>query len=175
MFGQRHQDSYLVMRDTSGISLRLGRTVGQLLDMRRETQWPFPVATGIMGLLLIFKRSQSSSPFEASNSTCLSRCEKDVRPPVEMRQGTTAFSRVSTENSDIPSSCEMKHKACIQITAGKSGLLLSQGISVCIPLEAANSGFLPHNCYLENPHPEVFVESWHTSCVEARESALISR
>ena len=33
---------------------------------------------------------------------------RDVRPPVQMRQGTRFFSRVSKEDSDIPSSCEMK-------------------------------------------------------------------
>ena len=33
-------------------------------------------------------------------------------------------------------------RACIEATAGKSSLLLSQGISVSIPLEAENSGSL---------------------------------
>ena len=32
----------------------------------------------------------------------------DVIHPVEIRRRPTAFSRVSTGNSDIPSSCEMK-------------------------------------------------------------------
>ena len=32
----------------------------------------------------------------------------DVRPPVQMRQRLTAFSSVSTGDSDMPSSCEMK-------------------------------------------------------------------
>ena len=54
--------------------------------MRQETQSPFPVATGILGFLSIFKKSQPSSSFEALNSTCLLRCQRDVRPPVEMRQ-----------------------------------------------------------------------------------------
>ena len=47
-------------------------------------------------------------PFEALNSACLSRCQRDVRPPVEMRQGHRAFSRASIGDSDIPTSCEMK-------------------------------------------------------------------
>ena len=29
---------------------------------------------------------------------------RDVRPPVQMRRGTRVFSRVSTEDSEIPSS-----------------------------------------------------------------------
>ena len=56
------------------------------------------------------KKSQASSPFEALNSVCLSRCQRDVIPPVQMRRRPTAFSRVSTVYSDIPSSCEMKEK-----------------------------------------------------------------
>ena len=42
------------------------------------------------------------------NSVCFSRGQRDVRPPVQMRWTTTAFSRVSTADSDMPSSCEMK-------------------------------------------------------------------
>ena len=72
MFLQRLQDSCLLTRDTSGISSRLGRAIGMLLEVRLETQGPFPVATVILGFLSIFKRSQALSPFESLNSTCLS-------------------------------------------------------------------------------------------------------
>ena len=105
---QRRQDSCLVVRDTSRFSSRLGRGRGMPLDMKRETQSPFPVATGVLGFLSIFKRSQALSIFEALNSTCLSSCQSDVRPHVKMSQGARAFSRVSTGDSDIPSSSEMK-------------------------------------------------------------------
>ena len=76
--------------------------------MRREALGPFPVATGIFGFLSIFKKSQALSPFEALNSACLSMCQRDVRPPVKMRQGRRAFSRVHTGHSDIPTTCEKK-------------------------------------------------------------------
>ena len=76
--------------------------------MRRETQDPFPVATGILGFLSIFKTSQTSSPFEALNSAFLSNFQRDMRSHVENRRGTSAFPRVSTVDSDIPSCCEMK-------------------------------------------------------------------
>ena len=66
------------------------------------------VGTVILGFLSIFKNSQASSPYEALNSACLSRGQRDVRPPVQMRRTPTAFSRVSTAYSDMPSSCEMK-------------------------------------------------------------------
>ena len=66
----------------------------------------------------IFKKSQASSPFEALNSTFLSRCQRDVRPPVQMRQRPRAFSRVSTGDSDIPSSCEMKDEPALKPLQG---------------------------------------------------------
>ena len=96
--------SCLAARETSGFLSRLGKAIGTCLELRRETQGPFPVATGILGFLSIFKSSQESSCFEALNSACLSSCQRDVRPPVEMRRGTRAFSMVSTGDSDIPSS-----------------------------------------------------------------------
>ena len=75
MFVQQRQDSCLITRDTSQISLRLGRAIGMLLEVRRETQSPIPVATGIFGFLSIFKRSQASSPFKALNPACFLRCQ----------------------------------------------------------------------------------------------------
>ena len=50
------------------------------------------------------------SHFEVLNFLCLSKIQRDVRPPVQMRRGPRAFSRVSTGDSDIPSSCEVKDK-----------------------------------------------------------------
>ena len=90
--------------------------------MRRETQGPFPVATGILEFLSIFKRSQGLSSVEACNSTFLLRCQKGVKPPVEMRWGTRALSRVSTGDSDIPSCCERKHRLAFESLQGKQAL-----------------------------------------------------
>ena len=78
--------------------------------MRQETKSHFLVGKEILGFLSIFKNSQASSPFEALNSVCLSRYQSDVIPPIQMRERTMDFSRVSTGDSDIPSSCEMKHE-----------------------------------------------------------------
>ena len=80
-----------------------------LLEVRQETEGHFLFGTVILGPLSIFKKSQASAPYEALNSMCLSRCQIDVIPPVLMRRRLTAFSRVSTGDSDIPSSCDMKH------------------------------------------------------------------
>ena len=98
IFLKQHQNSSLVMRDTSGISSRLGRAIWMLLEVRWETQCAFPFSTGILGFLPIFKKSQASSPFEALNSVCLLICQRDVRPPVQMRRGPRFLSMVSTGN-----------------------------------------------------------------------------
>ena len=82
--------------------MRFGRAIRRLLEVRREAKGPFLVATVILVFLSIFKKSESSSPFEALNSVCLTRCQRDVRPPVQMRWGSRAFSRVSKSDSDIP-------------------------------------------------------------------------
>ena len=108
MFVPRRHDSCLVTRDASGISSRLGRATRSLLEVRRETQGPFLVATVILGFLSIFNNSQPSSPFEALNSACLLKFQRDVRPPVQMRRGPRAFSMVSTGDSHIVSCCEVK-------------------------------------------------------------------
>ena len=79
-----------------------------LLEVRQETEVHFLVGTVILGFLSIFKKSQASSPYEELNSVCLSRAQRDLRSPVQMRRTTTAFSRVSTGDSDMPSSCEVK-------------------------------------------------------------------
>ena len=76
--------------------------------MRQETEVHFLFGTVMLGLLFIFKKSQASSPYEAFNSVCLSRGHRDVRPPVQMTLTPTAFSMVSTRDSDMTSSCEIK-------------------------------------------------------------------
>ena len=76
--------------------------------MRLETEVLFLFGTVMLGLISIFKKSQASSPYEAFNSEYLSRAHRDVRPPVQMMLTPTAFSRFSTRDSDMSSSCEMK-------------------------------------------------------------------
>ena len=78
------------------------------MEVRQETEVHFLFGTVMLGLLSIFKKRQASSPYEALNSVCLSKGQRDVRPPVQIRQKPMAFSRVSTGDSDMPSSCEMK-------------------------------------------------------------------
>ena len=69
-----------------------------LLEVRQETEVHFLFGTVILGFLSIFKKSQASSPFEAFYSVCLSRRERYVIPPAQMRRRPTTFSRVSTRD-----------------------------------------------------------------------------
>ena len=89
-----------------------------LLKVRREAKRPLLVGTIVLVFLSIFTKSQGLSPFEALNSAHLSICQKDVRPSVRKTWWTMAFSRVSTEDSIIPSSCEMKYEPAFKPLQG---------------------------------------------------------
>ena len=86
--------------------------------MSQEAKRPLLVGTVILVFLSIFTKSQASSPFEALNSAHFSNCQRDVRPSVQKRLRTMAFSRVSTGESDIPSSCEMKDEPAFKALQG---------------------------------------------------------
>ena len=98
--------------------LKASQSTRMILELRLETEVPFLAATVILAFLSIFNKSKSSSPFEALNSACLSRSQNDVRPPVQIKQGPKAFSRVCTGDSDIPSSCEVKEKSAFKPLLG---------------------------------------------------------
>ena len=119
---QRCQDSCLVARDTLRVSSSRGRAVGTPLRLSWETKGPFPVATVILELLSIFKNSKVRSPVEASNSALLLRCQRGVKPPVVMRWGTRALSRVSRVDSDIPPCLEWKHGLAFESLQGNQAL-----------------------------------------------------
>ena len=97
----------------------LGRKIHTLLEVSREAKLPLLVFTVILVFLSIFTKSQTSSPFEALNSAHLSKSQINVRPSVQKRLRTMAFSRVSTGDSDIPSSYEMKDEPAFKAMHGK--------------------------------------------------------
>ena len=97
----------------------LGRKIQTLLEVSQETKRPLLVGTVILVFLSIFRKSQALSPFEALNSVHLSKSQMDVRPSVQKRLRTTAFSRVSTGDPNIPSSCEMKDEPAFKALQGK--------------------------------------------------------
>ena len=86
--------------------------------MRWEAKRPLLVGTVILVFLSILSKSQASSSFEALNSAHLSKSQMDVRPSVKKRLRTVSFSRVSTGDSDIPSSCEMKDEPVFKALQG---------------------------------------------------------
>ena len=89
-----------------------------LLDVRREAKCPLLVGTVILEFLSIFTKSQASSPFEALNSTSITRCQRYVRPPVHKSWRHKAFSGVSTLDSDTPSSFELKDEPAFKPLQG---------------------------------------------------------
>ena len=97
----------------------LGRKIQTLLEVRLEAKRPLLVSTVLSVFLSIFTKSQASSPFEALNSAHLSKSQMDVGPSVQKTLRTMAFSRVSTGDSDIPSSCEMKDEPAFMALQGK--------------------------------------------------------
>ena len=97
----------------------LGRKIQTLLEVSREARRPLLFGTVILVFLSNFTKSQASSPFEALNSAYLLKSQMDLRPSVQKRLRTMAFSRVSTGDSDIPSSCEMKGEPAFTALQGK--------------------------------------------------------
>ena len=97
----------------------LGRKIQTLLEVSREAKRPLLVGTVILVFLSIFTKSQASSPFEALNSEQLSKSQMDVRPSVQKRLRTTAFSMDSPGVSDMLSSCEMKDEPAFKALQGK--------------------------------------------------------
>ena len=96
----------------------LGRKIQTLLEMSQEAKRPLLVSTVILVFLSIFTKSQASSPFEALNSAHLSKSQMDVRPTVQKKLRTMAFSRDSTGDTDIRSSCEMKDEPAFKALQG---------------------------------------------------------
>ena len=97
----------------------LGRKIHTLLEVSLEAKRPLLIGTVILVFLSIFTKSLASSPFEALNSKHLSKSQVDVRPSVQKMLRTMAFSRVSTGDSDIRSSCEMKDEPEFKALQGK--------------------------------------------------------
>ena len=97
----------------------LGRKIHTHLEVSREAKLTLLVGTVILVFLSIFTKSQASSPVEAMNSVHLSKSQMDVRPSVQKRLRTMASSRLSTGDSDIPSSFEMKDEPAFKALQGK--------------------------------------------------------
>ena len=97
----------------------LGKKIQTLLEVSREAKGPLLVGTVILVFLSISTKSHASSPFESLKSAHLSKSQMDVRPSVQKRLRTMAFPRVSTGDSGMPSSCEMKFEPEFKALQGK--------------------------------------------------------
>ena len=86
--------------------------------MRREAKPPLLVGTVILVFLSIFRKRRALSTFEEMNSAHLSMCQNDVRPSVQKRWRTLAFSKFSTGNLVIPTSCEIKYEPAFKPLQG---------------------------------------------------------
>ena len=97
----------------------LGRKIQILLEESRDAKRLLLVGTVTLVFLSIFTKTQASSPFEVLNSAHFSKSQMDVRPSLQKRLRTMAFSRVSTGDPDIRSSCEMKDEPALKALQGK--------------------------------------------------------
>ena len=61
-----------------------------------------------IGITINFHEESGLGTFGSTELRGPLEVSRDVRPPVQMRLGTRAFSRDCTEDSDMPLSCEMK-------------------------------------------------------------------
>ena len=77
-----------------------------------------------IGIPINFHEESGIVTFEELNSVHLLKSHMDVRPSVQKRLRTMAFSRVSTGYSDIPTSCEMKDENAFKALQGKPAFFL---------------------------------------------------
>ena len=140
--------------------------------MRWETKHPFLVSTEILGFLSIFKKRQASSPYEILNSVGFSRCYRDVRPL--SRWGEQLLLSLVSPQGIQTCLHLVRWKTCLNLShCRKISPSFKSGPPGSIPLETKNTGSLSHPyCWGKTP-PEVLLESWLTSSVKDRESALI--
>ena len=137
--------------------------------MRLEAKHPLLVGTVLLVFVSIFTKSQALSPFEALNSAHLSKCQRDLRISVQKRLRTIAFSRVSTRDSDIASSCEMKDEPAFMHCRESQPSFESEHLGVHSIWGRKQESLSP--TYFCGKAPlEVLVENWLTSSVEDRES-----
>ena len=77
-----------------------------------------------IGIPINFQEESSLVSFGSLELRETLEVSRDVRPPVQMRRGTPVSSRISTQDSDIPSSCQMKEEPAFKPLQGNPTLLL---------------------------------------------------
>ena len=112
--------------------------------------------------LLRFWSLELHEPLEVSS---------DVRPPVQMRRETSVTSRISTQDSDISSSCQIKEYPAFKPLQGNPALFLVRESRYPLNLRQQNQGPLTYLLLRKAPL-EVLVESCLTCSIESWESAF---
>ena len=76
------------------------------------------------GIIINFQEVSSLVSFGNLELHRLLEVSRDVRPPVQMRRETRVSSRISTQDSDNPSSCDMKDEPAFRPLQGNPTLFL---------------------------------------------------
>ena len=77
-----------------------------------------------IGIPINFQKESGLGTFGSTELRGPLEVSRDVRPPVQMMRGTRVSSRISTQDSDIPSSCQMKDKPVFKPLQGNPTLFL---------------------------------------------------
>ena len=77
-----------------------------------------------IGIPINFQEESSLVSFGSLELREPLKVSRDVRPPVQMTRGTRVSSRISTQDSDIPSSCQMKDEPALNPLQGNPTLFL---------------------------------------------------
>ena len=91
-----------------------------------------------IGIPINFQEESSLVTFSSLEIHRPLKVSRDLRPPVQIRQGTRVSSSISTQDSDIPSSCDMKHEPKFKPLQGNPAFFES-GLSWYIPLETEST------------------------------------
>ena len=77
-----------------------------------------------IGIPINFQEESSLVSFGSLELRDSLEVSRDVRPPVQVTRGTRVSSRISTQGSDIPSSCQMKDEPALKPLQGNPNLFL---------------------------------------------------
>ena len=89
-------------------------------------QGPLSSFLSDIGIPINFQEESSLDSFLSLELHEPLEVSRDVRPPVQIRGGTSVSSRISTQDSDIPSSCQMKDEPAFKPLQGNPTLFLGR-------------------------------------------------
>ena len=84
------------------------------------------------------------------------RASRIVRTPVQMTRGTMVSSRISTQDSDIPSSCQMKDESAFKPLQGNPTLFLVRESRYPLHLRQKTQG----PCHIQIAEGKLHLRCW---------------